>query len=92
MDDGTQISPTLARMLACDAALIRAVLNGHGQPIDLGRERRLYTGAARTAIEIRDGGCLWPGCARPASRCQIHHLIPSSEGGRTDQTNGGLFC
>ncbi|MDQ3474791.1 MAG: HNH endonuclease [Actinomycetota bacterium] len=79
-------------MLAFDAALIPAVLNGHGQPIDLGRERRLYTGAARTAVEIRDGGCVWPGCARPASWCQIHHLIPWSEGGRTDQTNGGMFC
>ena len=61
LDDGTQISPTLARMLACDAAIIPAVLNGAGQPIDLGRERRLFTGPARTAIEIRDGGCVWPG-------------------------------
>ncbi|MDQ3505064.1 MAG: HNH endonuclease [Actinomycetota bacterium] len=92
LDDGTQISPTLARMLACDAAIIPAVLDGAGQPIDLGRERRLYAGPARTAIEIRDGGCVWPGCSRPTSWCQIHHLIPWSQGGRTDQVNGGLFC
>jgi len=25
-------------------------------------------------------------------RCQIHHLLPWSEGGSTDQDNGGLFC
>ncbi len=92
LDGGTEISPTLARMLACDAGIIPAVLNGHGQPIDVGRERRLFTGATRTAIEIRDGGCVWPGCSRPASWCQIHHLIPWTEGGRTDQVNGGLFC
>ncbi len=92
LDSGAEISPTLARMLACDAAIIPAVLNGHGQPVDLGRERRLYTGAARTAVEIRDGGCVWPGCARPTSWCQIHHLIPWCAGGRTDQANGGLFC
>ncbi|MGI8722264.1 MAG: hypothetical protein ACR2JG_08540, partial [Geodermatophilaceae bacterium] len=49
-------------MLACDAALIPAVLDGHGQPVDLGRERHLYTGESRTAIEIRDSGCVWPGC------------------------------
>ncbi len=48
-----------------------AVLNTHGQPVDVGRERRLFTGAPRTAIEIRDGGCAWPGCARPASWCQM---------------------
>jgi hypothetical protein len=92
LDSGAEISPTLARMLACDAAIIPAVLGGHGQPIDLGRERRLYTGAARTAIEIRDGGCVWPGCGRPPSWCQVHHLIPWCAGGRTDQANGGLFC
>ena len=92
LDDGTEISPTLARMLACDAAIIPAVLNAHGQPVDVGRERRLYTGAPRTAIEIRDGGCVWPGCARPTSWTQVHHLIPWCEGGPTDQANGGLFC
>jgi len=79
-------------MLACDAAIIPAVLNAHGQPVDVGRERRLYTGAPRTAIEIRDGGCVWPGCARPTSWTQVHHLIPWCEGGPTDQANGGLFC
>ncbi len=31
-------------MLACDAGIIPTVLGGHGQPIDVGRERRLYTG------------------------------------------------
>ncbi len=56
LDDGSEISPTLARVLACDAGLIPAVLNTHGQPVELGRERRLSTGAARTAVEIRDGG------------------------------------
>lgn len=92
LDSGAEISPTLARMLACDGALIPAVLNSHGQPVDLGRERRLFTGAPRTGIEIRDGGCTWPGCARPISWCQIHHLIPWCLNGRTDQVNGGLFC
>jgi len=92
LDDGTQISPTLARMLACDAGLIPAVLDGHGQPIDVGREQRLFKGAPRTSIEIRDGGCVWPGCSRPGSWCQIHHLQSWLAGGRTDQVNGGLFC
>ncbi|MBA3409762.1 MAG: DUF222 domain-containing protein [Geodermatophilaceae bacterium] len=72
LDDGAEISPTLARMLACDAGIIPAVLDGHGQPLDLGRERRLFTGGPRTVIEIRDGGCVWPGCGRPTAWCQIH--------------------
>ncbi|MGI8628226.1 MAG: DUF222 domain-containing protein [Geodermatophilaceae bacterium] len=92
LDDGSQISPTLARMLACDAGIIPAILNAHGQPIDLGRERRLFTGPARIGIEIRDGGCVWPGCGRPTAWCQVHHLLPWALDGRTDQVNGGLFC
>lgn len=92
LDDGTHISPSLARRLACDAAIIPAVLGGHGQPLDVGRERRLFTGPTRTGIEVRDGGCVWPGCPRPAAGCEVHHLLPWMAGGRTDQVNGGLFC
>jgi hypothetical protein len=36
LDDGSEISPTLARMLASDAAIIPVVLNAHGQPVDVG--------------------------------------------------------
>jgi len=60
--DDLSAPPTLARMLACDAGIIPAILNAHGQPVDVGREHRVYTAAPRTAIEIRDGGCTWPGC------------------------------
>jgi len=79
-------------MLACDAGIIPAVLDGRGQPVDVGREQRTFNGPRRTAIEVRDGGCVWPGCSRPAPWCQVHHLIPWCENGRTDQSNGGLFC
>ena len=50
-------------MLACDAGIIPAVLDGRGQPVDVGREQRTFSGLRRTAIEVRDGGCVWPGCA-----------------------------
>jgi len=66
LDTGETLTPEAARRLACDASILPAVLDGAGQPLDLGRERRLITGALRRALVLRDGGCAFPGCDRPA--------------------------
>ncbi|HEY9484154.1 MAG TPA: DUF222 domain-containing protein, partial [Micromonosporaceae bacterium] len=65
LDTGTLLSPSATRRLACDAGILPAVLNGASIPIDLGRARRPYTGATRTAVLLRDRGCAFPGCDRP---------------------------
>ncbi|MGI8625234.1 MAG: HNH endonuclease, partial [Geodermatophilaceae bacterium] len=92
LNDGGQISPSLAAYLGCDAEIIPAFLDEAGNLIDLGRARRTFTGPARTALELRDRGCAWPGCDRPISWCEAHHILPWSEGGRTDRDNGVLLC
>jgi hypothetical protein len=38
--------------------------------LDVGRTRRLFVGALRHALELRDGGCAFPGCDRPPRWCQ----------------------
>lgn len=48
------------------------------------------TAAMRTYAEARDGGCIYPGCNRPAEQCQLDHRIPFGEGGPTTPSN--LFC
>ncbi len=53
---------------------------------------RLFTGATRRAIEVRDRTCAHPTCDVPASRCQIDHIQPWSHGGETTQENGRLLC
>ncbi len=90
--DGTRVSPGLARKLACGADLIPAVLGTDSAVLDLGRTQRLFTGARRRAIVLRDKGCTFPGCDRPASWCIVHHVTPWWRGGRTDQNNGVLLC
>jgi hypothetical protein len=86
LDTGTLLSPSATRRLACDAGILPVVLNGASVPIDVGRSRRPYTGATRTAILLRDGGCAFPGCDRPARWCQIpHHIRYWSQGGATDR-------
>ncbi len=40
----------------------------------------------------RDLHCVFPGCDRPATWCDVHHLIPWSQGGATDLDNLVLLC
>ncbi|NUT37411.1 MAG: DUF222 domain-containing protein, partial [Hamadaea sp.] len=66
LDTGDLLTPATARRLACDALIIPAVLGGDGQVLDLGRARRLIDGPLRRALVLRDRGCAFPGCDRPA--------------------------
>jgi len=86
------ISGEAARMLACDCDLTRVVLNADGVPLNLGRTERLVTSALRKALVIRDQGCAFTGCGRPAAWCQAHHVIFWSDGGATDLPNLLLLC
>jgi len=92
LDTGAPISPAEARRLACDAHIVPAVLGGDSQVLDLGRTRRLFTGPIRRALILRDGGCTFPGCDRPARWAEGHHLIPWANGGTTTLTNACLIC
>jgi len=53
----------------------------------------LFTPAQRRALALRDGdGCAFPGCDRPGSWCDAHHLNHWVDGGPTDLSNGVLLC
>ena len=92
LDTGAPISVAEARRLACDAHIVPAVLGGDSQVLDLGRTRRLFTGPIRRALILRDGGCAFPGCDRPARWAEGHHLIPWAAGGVTALSNACLIC
>jgi len=86
------ISGAAARLLACDCDLTRVVLNDDGVPLNLGRTERLVTPGLRRALVIRDQGCAFTGCGRPAAWCQAHHVIFWADGGTTDLSNLMLLC
>ena len=92
LDTGWLLAPSVIRRLACDAHILAAVLDGASVPIDVGRTRRLYTGAARTAILRRDRGCAFPGYDRPPRWTDIHHIVAWQHGGATDRDNGVALC
>lgn len=76
----------------CESGTLPCRLDTAGNPLDVGREQRLFTPRQRIALAVRDGGCRWRGCDRPASYCEAHHIDPYSEGGRTDIDRGILLC
>jgi hypothetical protein len=73
------------------ADLERAVMGPKGR-VDVGTTRRLFSGATRRAVELRDRECRHPFCDVTGCRCQADHIVPWSEGGATTQENGRLLC
>jgi hypothetical protein len=92
LDFGGPIGPAVARRLLCDAQITPAVLGGDGQVLDVGRAERTFPPHIRRALALRDGGCAWPGCHRPAGWCEAHHIIWWRNGGETSLINGVLLC
>ena len=80
------------RRLACDAELVPAVLGSHGEPLDIGRAKRLITPALWAALVIRDRHCAFPACDRPPLMCHAHHIHHWTDGGPTTIGNLVLLC
>lgn len=92
-DDGTTLPATAAAQQQCNSGIVAVIADAAGNPLNVGREQRLYTPKQRIALAIRDGGCRWNGCDRPASYCEAHHIDEwTAEHGRTDIDRGILLC
>jgi hypothetical protein len=86
------ISAKTVERLACDALITRIVLGSESTVIDVGRAKRTISGPARKALNVRDRGCTWPGCERPASWTSGHHLKHWIHGGTNEPPNLTLLC
>ena len=86
------VSSRTVERLACDASVTRIVLDSRSVVIDVGRARRTISGPARKALNVRDRGCTWPGCERPASWTSGHHLRHWIHGGTNEPGNLTLLC
>jgi Domain of unknown function (DUF222) len=78
--------------LACAAGIRRVLLGPDAAVIEVGRALRVPAAAGRAALRVRDRGCVWPGCDRPASWCNAHHLLHWGHGGDSDLDNLVLLC
>jgi hypothetical protein len=86
------VSVATAERHRCTAGTLAIVVDSAGDVLSLGRETRLYSRRQRLALAARDGGCRFPGCDRPPSWSEAHHITEWMHGGRTDIANGILLC
>ena len=92
-ESGTIVPAGTGSQRRCNTGEQRLVLDEHGDPLNVGREQRLFTSRQRVALAARDGGCRWVGCDRPASYCEAHHIDQwHADQGRTDIDRGVLLC
>ena len=88
---GTVLSPAALLPWLEEAYIERAVFGLKGR-VEVSATSRLFTGATRRALELRDRYCTEASCDEPADRCEADHIIGYAEGGPTTQDNGGMLC
>lgn len=92
-DGGHPLPAPVLERASCAQGYVEVTVDACGNPLDVGREQRLFTSRQRVALAVRDGGCIWPRCDRPASYCEAHHIDEwKAERGRTDVDRGVLLC
>src|SRR5437764_4242436 len=87
---GTVPAETVQRY-ACDSAISR--ITGQGElEHELNHAARTLPASTRRALEARDRHCVFPGCTRPTTWCDGHHLVWWTRGGPTALPNLALVC
>ena len=88
----TMVTPGSILPWLSEAFIERVVFDSPSRVIDVGAQRRFFTGALRRAIEVRDRTCFHPYCDEAPDRPEIDHIQEFAHGGETTQTNGRLGC
>jgi len=91
LEHGMPISSKTVERLACDGCLSR-VLMADSQVIDVGRATRAVSPSQRRALRTRDKHCQFPGCDRPVSWTNPHHIEFWARGGPTNLPNLVSLC
>ncbi len=91
-ESGLTISPDTALMGALAGSIRRFTLGLPNLDFQASKKARLFKGAKRLGIMIRDEHCQGVGCDTPAAKCQADHIVPHSRGGPTLPVNGDAKC
>ncbi len=92
-DHADAISIETVERMVCDAGVVGVAFDDDGQCVNVGRTQRLFTARQRIGLAVRDGGCRFPGCDRPPSWAEAHHINQwDRDHGRTDLADGILLC
>ena len=87
--DGVRVCAETSRRMACAAARV-AMCHRDGEVVSVGRRQRTIPPHIRRALEERDRGCRYPGCASRFT--EAHHVKHWADGGETSLANTLLLC
>src|SRR5712691_5253208 len=91
LEGGGTVPAETVQRYACDSALSR--ITGRGElDNELNHASRTIPAPTRRALESRDRHCVFPGCSRPPTWCDGHHLVWWTRGGATALPNLALLC
>jgi hypothetical protein len=90
--DETVSIDTVQRLL-CGGDSIRIGFDQKGNVLDLEAEQRLFSKRQREVLAVKFGKCMHPGCNRPPSWTEAHHIFQwVRDKGKTLIKNGILLC
>lgn len=92
LDDGSVIPVRTLDVLRCEGRVARVLRDAQDVMLSYGREERYANRELRRALAARDRGCAVPGCDRPPSQCDAHHIVFWENWGTTDIDNLVLLC
>ncbi|MDP9297037.1 MAG: HNH endonuclease, partial [Actinomycetota bacterium] len=92
LDHVGPVQPETAKRIACDASVMRVVMAARSEPLDVGRRTPVIPPSMRRAVIVRDRHCRFPGCDRPHTWCDAHHVLHWADGGPTALPNLLLMC
>jgi hypothetical protein len=87
------VSISTLERFACTGGHREVGLDPNGIPLDLGRDQRLFTAKQKQVLAVKWGGCVHPGCDRPPSWTEAHHIEHwLRDHGKSDIADGVLLC
>lgn len=89
--EATPLAAEVARRIGCDCRVIASIDDAAGNPLRLGRRRRVVSTRLRRALRRRDRHCRFPGCSH-TGWLEAHHLVHWAHGGETSLENCVLLC
>ncbi len=89
---GPSLDATTISRLVCDCALHRVLTRGRSAILDYGTSTRTIPATLWSALVIRDEHCRFPGCDRPSTWGEGHHVRWITHGGPTQLDNLVLVC
>jgi hypothetical protein len=87
-----EVTDLIAQAALESSTIRRLVTDATGCILDAGRRHYLASDLQKLVLRLRDQYCRFPGCNRPAERCEIDHAHPYDAGGHTDTCNLGPLC